>query len=63
MIVQFRIDETGNIQDIKARAPHADLEKEAKRVIASIPTMIPGEQNGKPVSVMYSLPIAFKVSE
>ncbi|HKJ48968.1 MAG TPA: M56 family metallopeptidase, partial [Christiangramia sp.] len=63
VIVQFRIDETGNIQDIKARAPHADLEKEAKRVIASIPTMIPGEQNGKPVSVMYSLPIAFKVSE
>ncbi len=63
VIVQFRIDETGNIVDIKARAPHAALEDEAKRVISELPKMIPGEQNGKPVSVMYSLPIAFKVAE
>jgi len=63
VIVQFRIDETGSIVDIKSRAPHPELEEEAKRVIASIPKMVPGEQNGKPVSVMYSLPIAFKVSE
>lgn len=63
VIVQFRIDETGNVQDIKTRAPHPELEEEAKRVIASLPQFIPGEQNGRPVSVMYSLPIAFKVSE
>jgi len=63
VIVQFRIDETGNIVDIKARAPHPELEEEAKRVVGSMPDMIPGEQNGKPVSVMYSLPIAFQVSE
>ena len=63
VIVQFRIDETGNIKDIKARAPHPGLEEEAKRVISIIPQMQPGEQNGKPVSVMYSLPIAFKVAE
>ena len=63
VIVQFRIDETGTITDVKARAPYPELEEEAKRVVASIPQMQPGEQNGKPVSVMYSLPIAFKVSE
>ena len=63
VIVQFRIDETGNIQDIKARAAKPELEEEAKRVIASIPQMQPGEQNGQPVSVMYSLPIAFQVTE
>lgn len=63
VIVQFRIDEKGNITDIKSRAPHPELEKEAERVIASLPQMQPGEQNGRPVSVMYSLPIAFKVSE
>ena len=63
VIVQFRIDETGSIVDIKARAPHKELEAEAKRVVASLPQMVPGEQNGKPISVMYSLPIAFKVSE
>ncbi|WP_026933337.1 M56 family metallopeptidase [Christiangramia echinicola] len=63
VIVQFRIDETGHIQDIKARAAKPELEEEAKRVVASIPQMQPGEQNGKPVSVMYSLPIAFKVAD
>ncbi|MCP9198774.1 M56 family metallopeptidase [Gramella sp. GC03-9] len=63
VIVQFRIDETGKIQDVRARAPHPELEEEAKRVISSLPQMQPGEQNGQPISVMYSLPIAFKVSE
>ncbi|MDX1762632.1 MAG: energy transducer TonB [Christiangramia sp.] len=62
VIVQFRIDETGNIADIRARAPHPELEEEAKRVISSLPQMEPGEQNGQPISVMYSLPIAFKVN-
>lgn len=61
VIVQFRIDENGQVQDIKSRAPHPRLEEEAKRVISELPSFIPGEQNGKPVSVMYSLPIAFKV--
>lgn len=63
VIVQFRIDKTGKVQDIKSRAPHPKLEEEAERVIASLPDFIPGEQNGKAVSVMYSLPIAFKVAE
>lgn len=63
VIVQFRIDETGRITDIKSRAPRPELEKEAERVIASLPKMEPGMHRGKKVSVMYSLPIAFKVAE
>ena len=61
VIVQFRIDETGHIQDIKGRATHPELVEEAKRVISELPAFIPGEQKGRPVSVMYSLPIAFQV--
>lgn len=61
VIVQFRIDENGQVQDIRSRAPHPRLEEEAKRVISELPSFIPGEQNGRAVSVMYSLPIAFKV--
>jgi len=61
VIVQFRIDENGQVQDIKSRAPHPRLEEEAKRVISELPSFIPGEQNGRAVSVMYSLPIAFQV--
>ncbi|MCG9971641.1 M56 family metallopeptidase [Christiangramia crocea] len=63
VIVQFRIDETGNITDIKSRGPHPELERESERVIASLPKMEPGKHRGKKVSVMYSLPIAFKVGE
>ncbi|WP_417884966.1 M56 family metallopeptidase [Zunongwangia sp.] len=60
VIVQFRIDETGNIRDIKARGPVPELEEEAKRVVNSIPQMTPGKQRGKAASVIYSLPIAFQ---
>jgi TonB family protein len=63
VIVQFKIDENGNVVDVKSRAPHPKLEEEAKRVINSLPQMTPGEQNGKAVGVMYSLPIVFQVNE
>ncbi|MDR5589261.1 M56 family metallopeptidase [Christiangramia sp. SM2212] len=63
VIVQFKINTSGQIVEVKARAPHPALEEEAKRVISSMPDMIPGEQNGQPVNVMYSLPIAFQVTE
>ncbi len=63
VIVQFKIDKNGNIVDLKSRAPHPKLEEEAKRVINSLPQMIPGKQNGKAVGVMYSLPIVFQIAE
>ena len=61
IFVMFKIDKTGAITDIQARAPHKRLEQEAIRVIGLIPKMIPGKQRGRPVGVKYSLPIAFKV--
>ena len=59
--VQFTIDKTGSVTDIKARAPHFSLEKEAKRVMTKVPKMQPGKQSDKPVDVVYSLPIIFRV--
>jgi protein TonB len=61
--VIFKIDKTGNIVGIQARAPHPGLEKEAKRVIGMLPKMKPGKQRGKPVNVPYSLPILFQVQD
>lgn len=58
---QFKIDKTGNVIDIKARGTHAKLESEAERVINIIPKMIPGKQQDKNVSVIYTLPIVFQV--
>ena len=61
--VIFKIDKTGNVVGIRARAPHPGLEKEATRVIGLLPKMKPGKQRGKPVNVPYSLPIIFQVQD
>ena len=59
--VQFKIDKEGKITDVKARAPHPQLKKEAERLTTKIPVMKPGLQRAKPVSVIYHLPIIFQV--
>lgn len=59
--VQFTIDNTGHVTNIKTRSPYEQLEKEASRVVSSFPTMKPGMQRDIPVSVVYNLPIVFQV--
>lgn len=61
--VIFKIDKSGAITNIQARAPHPGLEKEAQRVIGLLPKMKPGKQRGKAVTVPYSLPILFQVQD
>lgn len=59
--VQFTIDKTGKVTDIRTRSNHPKLDKEAVRVINFIPEMTPGRQNNKNVGVIYNLPIIFQV--
>jgi len=59
--VQFKIDKTGRVVNVRARAPHPELEKEAVKLIQKLPKMIPGKQRGRPVGVIYALPILFQV--
>ena len=61
--VQFKIDRTGSVIDVKARAAHPSLEAEAIRVVSTLPQMTPGEENGEPVNVIYALPIIFQIDE
>jgi len=61
IMVQFKIDKTGRVTDVRARAPHPRLEREAISVVQSLPSMTPGKQRGKPVAVLYSLPIIFDI--
>ncbi|MDO9262181.1 MAG: energy transducer TonB [Flavobacteriaceae bacterium] len=61
LFVMFSINKNGDIVNIEARAPHKSLEKEAIRVIQSLPRLIPGKQNNKAVSVKYALPIAYTI--
>ena len=59
--IQFKITKTGGIEIIGARAPHKQLEKEARRVVNLLPKMEPGKQRGRAVNVTYMLPITFDV--
>lgn len=59
--VQFKINKEGVVCDVRARAPHPRLEQEAVTLIQGLPKMIPGQQRGTPVGVIYSLPILFQV--
>jgi protein TonB len=61
--VVFKIDKTGHVTNIRARSTHPKLDEEAERVINRIPDMVPGRQLDKPVGVIYSLPIIFKVQD
>ncbi len=63
ILTQFTIGKNGRVTNIKARSKYKDLEKEAKRVIAKLPQMKPGQQRNRPVKVTYTLPIIFKVED
>lgn len=63
IVIQFKIDSLGKIQEIKARAPHPFYEKEAKRVIKLLPDFIPARQDGKNVITTYNLPVIFTIED
>ncbi|MDR5589381.1 energy transducer TonB [Christiangramia sp. SM2212] len=63
VLVMFVVNKEGEVEQIQTRAPHPELEKEARRVIGELPKMKPGKQRGKPVPVSYTIPIRFKVQE
>jgi protein TonB len=59
--VIFKIDKEGKITSERAKAKTSDLEKEALRVVALIPQMVPGKRNGKPTVVPYFVPINIQI--
>lgn len=62
VVVQFVVTKTGDIGEVKVvRSRDVDLDKEAVRVVKSLPKFIPGRMNGQPVNVWYTLPINFKL--
>lgn len=62
--VNFVVDKEGVIKKSSVvRGVESSLDAEALRVVNSLPKFKPGQQGGKPVSVEYTIPIQFKVSE
>lgn len=60
VFVRFLIDKAGNVTNVEIERP-ADplLDKEALRVVSSMPQWKPARQNTKPVSVYLVVPINF----
>ena len=62
VICQFVVNRDGSIVDVEVvRSVDASLDKEAIRVIKSMPKWSPGQQRGKLVRVKYTLPVNFKL--
>ena len=62
VICRFVIGKDGQVRDVTiARSLDPYCDKEAIRVIKSMPKWIPGKQNGKAVAVNFTVPIVFKL--
>ena len=64
VVVKFVVKKDGNVGDVVVlRGKDPDLDREAVRVVKTLPKFIPGKMNGQAVSVWYTLPINFKLQQ
>ncbi len=62
VICSFVVNRDGSVVDAEVlRGVDPSLDKEALRVIATMPKWTPGKQRGKPVRVKYTVPITFRL--
>lgn len=62
VVVSFVVNKQGNVEDVKiVRGIGGGCGKEVKRVIEKLGQFLPGKQNGRPVSVIYRLPVKFRL--
>ena len=62
--VQFTVKKDGSISDVKVvkSSGNEHLDKEAVRVVSSMPAWKPGTMHGEAVNVKHTLPISFRLS-
>jgi protein TonB len=60
VIVRFCVTPKGGVSQVSVlKGVDPELDKEAIRVVNTLPTFKPGKQGGKPVPVWYMVPISF----
>lgn len=60
--VQFTVAKDGSIEEAKVlRSVSEGLDKEAMRLVKSMPKWNPGKMGGKPVKCRFNLPVVFKL--
>lgn len=61
VIVSFVVETDGSLSGIKVvKSLDPLFDKEALRVVKSMPKWIPGTQNGQPVRIKYAIPVIFR---
>ena len=62
LVASFVVNEKGDITDIKiVKGLGSGLDEETIRAIKTLPRFIPGRQNGRAVSVSYTVPLNFNI--
>lgn len=63
VIMSFVVEKNGQLTDIKVlRGIGGGCDEEAVRVLKNAPAWKPGQQNGRPVRVAYTMPIFFQLA-
>ena len=63
VLVTFVINKDGSIVEPEVvKSAHPLLDDEALRMVKEMPAWKPGEQNGKPVRVKYTIPVNFRLN-
>ena len=63
IFIEFIVEKDGSITAAKVlRSVHPDLDREALRVVNSMPKWKPGMQRDKTVRVKFTIPITFRIS-
>lgn len=62
VVVGFVVEKDGSISDVNIlKGQDPSLDKEAMRVVKSMPKWIPGKQNGSSVRVKFQVPVQFRL--
>ncbi len=62
IFVSFTVNPEGEVSDVKVvKGLGSGLDEETVRAVKTLPKFIPGKQNGRAVSVSFTVPITFKI--
>ncbi|HEX7585545.1 MAG TPA: TonB family protein, partial [Prolixibacteraceae bacterium] len=62
VFVSFVVGKDGEIKNVKvSRGVDVSIDKEAMRIVKSMPNWYPGKQNGEMVEVAYEIPVSFEL--
>lgn len=64
VVIRFVVGKDGSVSDVQVvRSLDPSCDKEAMRVVKTMPKWVPGKQNGRNVPVYYTLPVLFKLQK